>query len=437
MYPRINGLVRYREEYFGGTLYGPKKYGMYTLDCESYALLKLIDGTRSLGEILDLVKKNSGNTKKTQEFINQLTNLDVIKFIKEKSKKRKTRTSDFLKLWQKKPSKKNYYQSPLMVYIEVTNSCNLSCMHCYNRAGKRADNELTKKEMYKLIDELSTSNILFLAISGGEPLLRNDIFDILRYAKEKKLEIILSTNGTMINKEVVKKLKDIGVTTIQISLDSSSAEKHDLFRGVKGTFEKAIKAIKLLNKEKGMEVTICTSVSKFNAHEIEDIIKLVIKLKCKRYRILFLIPAGRALGNLKFLILTKNKMEEVAKRIALLGNKYKNEIYIYKEMPYDFISKGGSELCTATRSICKIDAEGNVYPCPFFCDFIAGNIRKNKFINIWHNSPIFKMFRELTVKGKCASCKYYPKCEGGCRAASYYYNGDIHSSDPFCWIARV
>jgi len=340
-----------------------------------------------------------------------------------------------------------FLNSPIQVTLGITNSCNLKCIHCRANASSKSSKELKIEEIKNILKCLSDMKVLYLEISGGEPLIRKDFFEIVKFANENNLEVITSTNGMLIDKEVARKIKESGIKKIQVSLDGAINKTHDYFRGVKGSFEKAINAIKNLVSE-NVYVVVSTILNKNNVNEIEKIINIVTDLGAKQWRGLVLLPCGRGrdiFNRLKLSfkelnkinLLCKKKKMEFGEKILLEVEKCFNlgERIPLNNLKYD-LGEASCFGCGAGISEIYIDHKGNIYPCSKMVDvkFLIGNIRKDSLKKLWKSSLILEKFRDVekNIKGKCIQCKLNIYCKGGCKAVSWSLLGDEFSPDPRC-----
>jgi radical SAM protein with 4Fe4S-binding SPASM domain len=351
--------------------------------------------------------------------------------------------------------------APFLVVWDFTHKCNLSCKHCYSNSGAVNEEELTTEQALAVVDQLADANVTALAFSGGEPLTRKDFFQVARYASERGLYVSLASNGTLLTKENVQKIKEAKVNYIDVSIDGASAKTHDDFRGVPGTFDKAVAGLKNC-VEADLCVCIATTVGKNNMGELPAIIDLAEQIHAERFTYFNFIPTGRGKAHLdqdlspqereQVLRYLLNRMSAGCKttilatapqlaRIALQcqGSSGTGEVTMplahmqtvnvtKKAVPLgDFI--GG---CGAGRLYCSLSPQGDVHPCVFL-PVNVGNLQTQTFQDIWLNSPLFNAFRNrANLKGSCGKCDYKYIC-GGCRARSAaYHNGDMLNSDPGC-----
>jgi radical SAM protein with 4Fe4S-binding SPASM domain len=327
----------------------------------------------------------------------------------------------------------------------VTRRCNLECTHCYLPATTRQggvsfspDGELTTKEAFHLIDRIALVNPgVMLILSGGEPLLREDLFELSSYAAGKGMMVVVGSNGLLIDEAVAGKLKRKGVSGISISLDSVDPEKHDAIRSCKGAWERAVAAIARCRDER-LSVQINTVVSRKNYDEIAGLIRYSRSLGAKVYSPFFLVCTGR--GE-ELADISSGQYEKVLSLIVESQGK-QNDIMIrtrcaptvrkilYEKNPDSRLLKTGTGSCLAGLSYCRISPEGDVTPCPYM-PLSAGNIRERDFADIWKYSDLFKSLREPALKGKCKNCTFRLLC-GGCRARAYATYKDYLQEDPWC-----
>lgn len=362
--------------------------------------------------------------------------------------------------------------APLFVVWNFTNRCNLKCKHCYQDAGANLQSELTREEAIGVVKELADADVSSIAFSGGEPLMRKDFFDVASYAKELGMYITVATNGTLITKDMAKQLSR-AVHYVEVSLDGIDPRTHDEFRGVPGSWQRTVSAIKYLIEE-GVQVGVATTATKQNISEIPSLIDFIEKLGVDYFICFNFIPAGRGTEIvekdpspeereelLKYLykrlvynMINKRKMMiyTTAPQFARVGLEMKDKILEqlalmdttdpsiepivpathYGNVPgitpetAEFI--GG---CGAGRVYAALSPEGDVQPCVFM-PIKLGNLRSERFEDIWLNSEVLNELRDREkLKGGCGSCSYKYVC-GGCRARAYGYYGDFHMPDPGC-----
>ncbi len=338
--------------------------------------------------------------------------------------------------------------SPFVVVWESTKACDFACKHCRAKAiPNRLPGELTKEEVSYLVDDLRESNVKLFIISGGDALKREDIFEIIQDSS-KKITTAISPSGSRIDENIAKKLKDSGVSIASISLDGPE-EIHDDFRGVKGAFKIASKAINSLQNA-GIPVQINSTISKYNVKQLDKLKETVMSFKPVSWDIFILIPTGRATREMMIspkegedVMKTVYKWREEGINVRMTCTPYyiriNNELGnrpLPPDTKYGRRSINGARGCMAGNGYAFISYDGSVYPCGFL-PIPAGNIRERKFSDIYENSPLFKVLRNPDdLGGKCGICEYRTVC-GGCRARAYSLTGNFMTEDPFCLYIPV
>ena len=345
---------------------------------------------------------------------------------------------------------------PRWIAWEITRRCNLRCVHCRSSSELevKAHPDFTIEEAFRIIDDIAGYAKPVIVLSGGEPLMRKDVFEIARYGTGKELRMCLATNGTLVTEEVCKKIKDSGIKIVSLSLDGSSEAVHDDFRNQKGAFDGTIQAANLF-KQNGIEFIINSSFTKRNQEEIPKVYNLAKELGATAWYMFMIVPTGRGEEIMNELISKEDyedilewhyQMEKEEKNLLvrptcaphyyrIVLQKAKEEGLKFERRTLKF-STGGSKGCIAGQLIALIDVDGNVLPCSYFPK-PAGNILEQSFKDIWENSELFKELRDFKkYKGKCGSCEYITVC-GGCRARAYALHGDYLAEEPFCGYTPV
>lgn len=334
-----------------------------------------------------------------------------------------------------------------IVFWKVTSECNLRCRHCRNDfPEKYRERELSVTEINNTIDKLLKFSRPLIALSGGEPTLRKDIFDIINYISIKKLQVSLVTNGTLLTRDFIKKIKSSGITSVAISIDGKDSKTHDKIRGVPGSFNRALEAMAYL-KEMGVLLQINTTITPHNFTQIKEIVNLSEKQGAKAMHVFFLIPIGCAKNVADNNRITPKQCEEVLNYICDYSIKsglpirpicapfYLRILKQNSESRKNFHTKYFTAItkgCLAAKEILFISSSGEVYPCGYM-PISAGNIRKDDIESIWKNSELFNNLRHLeNLKGKCLKCEFKFNCGGGCRARAYAQAGDYLEEDPYC-----
>jgi len=334
-----------------------------------------------------------------------------------------------------------------MVAWEITRSCNLACRHC--RASARYgpyEGEFSVKECRALLDDIASVGNPVVILTGGEPYLRADIFEIAAYGAGKGLRMVLATNGTMVTREIAQRTKAAGIQRVSISIDGPDPESHDSFRGVAGAFDGALAGIEEFRRA-GVEFQINTTITRQNLNHMDALMNLAIELGAAAHHVFLLVPTGRARDmagesvaaedyehiltrfyekSLCTSIQLKATCAPQYYRIARTQKKGKREQAL-PSSPLHAMTRG----CMGGVSFCFISHRGIVQPCGFL-EVECGDLKKLRFADIWNESKVFSDLRNLgRLKGRCGSCEFVRVC-GGCRARAYEMHGDYLAEEPFC-----
>jgi len=324
----------------------------------------------------------------------------------------------FRKQFYKRTIEKKSVRLPKFIAWDCTRRCNLHCEHC--GASKESYNkELSTDEIKKVIDDISKIKRCFFGATGGEPFLRNDLLEVLSYAKSKGLGTGFASNGFLISKEKAEEIKKTKVDSIQISLDGLE-ETHNKIRNNPKSFFRSIEAIKNLQEIKVPILSVATTLTPNNFDELEKIHNLLARLGIKKWRIVIIMPIGRAEDS-KILQLNPDQLKKLFSFVKNNNHK-KMYIYIGENLPFlgEFEESVRDEpaLCPVGITACCIGVNGNVRGCPEqpdTLDFIEGNIKEDSILNIWQKG--FKKYRlneAVCTNKKCINCKDKNSCYGGC-----------------------
>ncbi len=328
------------------------------------------------------------------------------------------------------------------VYWESTAGCNLRCIHCrrLDVLDKPDPDELTTQEAKSMIDEIATFGRPVLIFSGGEPLVRKDIFEVAGYARDKGLPIALATNGTLIDAAMARRIKEVGIYYASVSLDGSHAPTHDRFRGA-GAFEKTLEGMRLM-QEAGIKVQVNFTVTKMNVSQIMEMYDLAREHKAIALYLFLLVPVGCGVEIAQAQMLSTQEVDKYLKWVAQKDQEGPLPLKAicapqYFRVEHEVLGKDESEIpsdrkgCLAGLHMCFISHKGDVYPCGYL-PLSAGNIRKQSFREVWNDSGLFKKLRDSSLlTGRCGACDFKDVC-GGCRARGYYAYGDVLAEEPFC-----
>jgi radical SAM protein with 4Fe4S-binding SPASM domain len=345
---------------------------------------------------------------------------------------------------------------PLVVW-NVTRRCNLRCRHCYIDAeDKNYDQELSTEEARIFINDLADMRVPVLLFSGGEPLLRKDIFELGALAAKKGLRPVISTNGTLINDEIAKKIKAAGFQYVGVSIDGMQAT-HDNFRNKAGAFEQALKGIRACINN-GIKTGIRFTVNKYNIADLPAIIELLQREKIPRFCMYHLVYAGRGAEMMEMDISLQEKRELInwlgkkaielhaagVETEILTTDNHADGIFFYQQVKKNQPERAEEILhllemhggCSAGTKFANVDHQGNVHPCQFWQDYTVGNIREQPFSQLWNSDDALMVKlrqKNAHLKEQCGECDYNHLC-GGCRIRARAVHGDLWSQDPACYL---
>jgi radical SAM protein with 4Fe4S-binding SPASM domain len=385
---------------------------------------------------------------------------------------------------------------PRLIFWEVTKGCNLRCIHCRATATELSSpTDLPTAKALDIIDQIVTVSNPILVLSGGEPLYRSDIFQLARYGADKGLRVALATNGTLVTKEVARMIADSAIKRVSISLDGADATTHDSFRGIPGAFEAALYGFRNL-KEVGMSVQINMTIARHNAAQLPRVLELAKSVGADALHTFLLVPVGCGVDIAEDQMVPPEEYERMLNwfydrsleggielkatcaphyfrvvRQRRVADRHAAEAtakvsqsphFTHPDAigPTDMLMPGGTGIsfrpqgpppgrhtghptghphdmnamtkgCLAGTGVCFISHEGEVYPCGYL-PAIAGDLRKEKFADIWANATVFNELRDTgNLKGKCGCCEFRNVCMG-CRARAFAATGDYLDEEPFC-----
>ena len=343
------------------------------------------------------------------------------------------------------------FARPYVVSWNLTYRCNLACEHCYLDAGGTplvgtenfADrSELGTEECFRVIDEIATfAPECVTILTGGEPLLRRDILDIVRRASERGLWVVVGTNGVKISENVAKRLAEAGARGLSLSLDALDPDRHDRFRNVRGAWRNTVEGAAILNRT-GLPFIVQTTAGAHNIGELDAIADFAHeRLAAKVWNLYFLVPTGRG----QFVSdITPSQYDEVLAALYRIQEKYQRRMLVNAKCAPHYIKtvlqnggaqirtySGGAGGCPAGTHYMGIRPNGDVTPCPYLPVF-AGSLRNASLADLWTASPLFSDIRQRTsLGGRCGECEMNGHC-GGCRARAYGMSGDLMAEDPLC-----
>ncbi len=380
---------------------------------------------------------------------------------------------------------------PRLIFWEVTKGCNLRCIHCRASATELSSpTDLPTDRALDIITQIAGYASPILVLSGGEPLYRRDIFQLARVATDKGLRVALATNGTMVTKELARRIVNSGVRRVSISLDGADALTHDTFRGIPGAFDAAVYGLRNL-KELGMSVQINMTIARHNARQLPQVLDLARGLGADALHTFLLVPVGCGVDIAAEQMVPPEEYEKMLNwfydrslegGIELKATCAPHYFRVARQRraadrraaappagspaigPTDMMMPGSTGVvirpngahphaaknaehagmgghpdgmnamtkgCLAGTGVCFISHEGEVFPCGYL-PAIAGDLRKQTFADIWENSVVFQELRDTdNLKGKCGCCEFRNICMG-CRARAYAATGDYLDEEPFC-----
>lgn len=361
---------------------------------------------------------------------------------------------------------------PVVIVWNFTNRCNLNCIHCHQNSGEADEKELTTKEAFTVIKKMGKAGISILTFSGGEPLVRSDIYDAIKYADDSGMLCTIASNGTLMTKQVVDKLKRSGAKRVEIGLDGCNAETHDFLRNSPGSFEATIQGIKNCVNVGFDETCATMTLHSKNVHELRDTVELAEKLGVTRFYLNRLIPAGRGKEVINLDVTNHEKIDALEfiykkfydsvlngagiqcysrgmtyygrlgfessdGRIFTVGEALSGYSRMWQDKFGDTISEivrkyaSGFGGCSAGITYAGLTASGDLLPC-VPAPIKLGNLLKDELENLWVNSELLNYIRRRDeLKGACGRCAYNMIC-GGCRYTAYVINGDWLEADPSC-----
>ena len=336
---------------------------------------------------------------------------------------------------------------PRIVAWELTRRCHLKCAHCRAAsADGGTGEELTTEQIVGVMDDIVAVGRPMLILTGGEPMLRADLYEIIESARERGLAVAVAPSGTLIGESEARRMVALGVHRVSVSLDGPTAAMHDEFRGVAGAFQGALRGCEACRKA-GLPFQINTTLTVSNIERLEEMVTLAARLGAAAFHTFSPVPVGRGMSLARAEIaasLSREFLERLLKvyesapipvRVTCAPQFYRllrertgtGAAGREKAVGHDSFSHG----CIAGRAYAFIGAEGNVQPCGYL-PLSCGNVLAEGFGEIWEKSEVLRNLRDArTLKGKCSKCGMIGIC-GGCRARAYAVTGDYLAADPFC-----
>jgi radical SAM protein with 4Fe4S-binding SPASM domain len=349
---------------------------------------------------------------------------------------------------------------PIVVW-NISRACNLKCVHCYNDSGaSKADDELSTEEAKVVLDDLADFGVPSVLFSGGEPLMRPDLFELIEYAGGHGVRTVISTNGTLITTDLAKKIKQHGVSYVGISLDGVG-EINDKFRGVPGAFDRAVAGIKNC-QDAGVRIGLRLTLTKRNVQDLEGLFDFFDAENIERACFYHFVPSGRG-GEMASEDLTHAQSREAVETILAKTKLFKQAgkktdiltvdnhvdgVYLYLKLleedaaradeVWTLLKWNGGGMYSSGVGIGCIDFHGKVHPDQFWWHYDLGDVRKKPFSQIWMDTsdPVLRGLKERRkyVKGRCRLCKFFDGCGGSLRVRADLHFGDPWAPDPGCYL---
>lgn len=326
-------------------------------------------------------------------------------------------------------------KAPRILAWELTSACNLDCLHCRASAGREPKpGELSNEEGLKLLQEVSEAGTRMVILSGGEALMRPDVFDLARFGTSLGLRMTLATNGSLVTPETAKEMKAAGIARVSVSLDGVTPEMHDRFRGRDGAYELALRGMATLIAN-DVPVQVNTTVAAMNVSQMDAFPAFLESLGVVAWHVFFLVPTGRGVD------LEPAKIKEYQAMLDTFHRVYQEARIECKATCapqfYRLLAEKNEPVhtkgCLAGTHFGFVSSTGIIQPCGFL-QIPCGDIRKEGFGSAWENSATLAMLRdEHALKGKCGKCRFSTVC-GGCRARAYEVRDDLTETDPICWF---
>lgn len=329
---------------------------------------------------------------------------------------------------------------PHVVAWNLTRRCNLACSHCYISAGSwhGSESELPTEECHRILDDvLAVNPALLLILSGGEPLVRDDLEEIAEHASSAGATVVVGTNGVGLTDERIGSLKKAGVRGVAVSVDSLASSYHDRFRHGTGALEDTLAAVDRLPGHE-LDFIVQTSLTRGNRAELRDLVGWAAEKGAVSFNLYFLVPTGRGQ---RMRGLSPEENEEVLAELVELEREYRGRMLVRSKCQPQImrhVIEAGEESpllnystrCPCGVHYCRITPEGKVTPCPYM-PVVAGDLTRERFADVWASSPLLRGLREGTLGGRCGRCEYRKVC-GGCRARAYAESGDPLGPDESC-----
>jgi len=325
------------------------------------------------------------------------------------------------------------FSAPLTFNWTLSYRCNFSCSHCYSR--EEECEELSTAEIRRIVDVLAEKRVPFVNFGGGEPLIREDLFEIAAYASAKRINVSMNSDGWLLDEPAAARLKECGFKSVGVSIDSVEPTLHDDFRCMPGSFERAVAALDALRRV-GLKSTMSSVISRINHRSFRDLLQLAREHGVRQVYLHNFKCSGRGFKNREELDLTPQEWKDFDIE-ALRVKTETDDLAISFDDPVIASLPGYDENPLVKGSSCgklslHLRPNGDITPCGFI-PLVVGNILRDDFDAIWFDSPVLKRMRSKEATGKCAGCGAFADCLGGCTARAFATTGDFNQPDPHCW----
>lgn len=325
-------------------------------------------------------------------------------------------------------------QRPFHMVWLATDACNLRCRHCSSASACRRPDELTTEEALALVDDMVDLGVMDLAVSGGEPLLRRDLYEILDHVRLRGLSVGVGSNGTTLTAATARRLLACGVNRWQVSLDGIG-ESHDRLRCRPGLYDRVLEAIATA-RDAGLRVHVCCTLNRSNWDQIEAVAEVVADLGVHRLNVSRFVPTGRGSRELD---LSPAEWRRAVERCARLRRDMAGRLEVVTHLAQQILVDPAVERmpgfigCQAGRGQGCVTATGDVLPCVLL-PVTIGNVRRQRLARLWDSSPVIQALQDRSrLAGACGTCPLQSRC-GGCRAVAYARTGDFLAKDERCWL---
>ncbi len=445
-YPRLFPFITVRPERFGAIVFNPYLGTDTDLNPVEAFIARLCRGHSSLRQIEEASQRQFGLSPRAaqrycSDTVSKLRGLCALAF-RDAMDSSPRPVPDTPVLPEDGPA----LSAPKTVIWDVTYACNLRCPHCLTASGRARQNELNTAQALALADRLAQAKVLSLSLSGGEPFLRPDILVLLRHLARTNMRVDIATNGVELPPALLHALRDLPIFQVQVSIDGLE-EQHDRFRGRRGAFTASCGTIRRL-REEGIATSISTTVTHENVNALEDLIALALELGCSGFKAIPFVPAGRGRRHATRMRLTPTEHYRLCRTLHRRAAELAGRMVVLTEItfacllepPPEPMISNGPMGCSAGYDTLSIGADGTVYPCPFLHMFPLGNLLETPLQALWFDHPTLRTLRGLEkaqMGEPCRSCAYAPaRCRGGCRAAAYLQQGNLHAADPMCFMTH-